>query len=403
VEIELRPRAVRALHALVLNSGRCVDYEQMIRQAWDGTLVSRHTVAVTVGEVKKALKEFGCWIAYRPNRGYCFQPPKSDDLLRTGWHFWNRRTREGFDKALDCFQKVAQEDTADARAFEGISLSYLMLALYAMRPPREMYSKFLPAHQRAVALGGMTPSLRANRGTGLHIFERRFSEAESELLRASREDPGSPIFHVRLAMLCTTLGRFTEALEALKRARAADPLYPVIPATEICVRLCRREYDRAIGIGKTALELHPYLQLGRAYYAEALELAGHAADALAQYRLASALSPDVPWLRALEAACLANLGQTAEALRILEELEQIRCVEYVDAYYMALLFAALGELDQAFLEMERAVEENSAILSLVDVDPRMDVLRGDPRFGLLRDGLFGAAEVPVLAHRAARS
>ena len=68
------------------------------------------------------------------------------------------------------------------RAFEGISRCYLMLGTFAMRPPREMYCGFLEAHTRAVALGGMTSELRGDRAQGLHVFELKFAEAESELL-----------------------------------------------------------------------------------------------------------------------------------------------------------------------------------------------------------------------------
>src|ERR1700690_2269496 len=68
-ELELRPQAFHALRALIHNRGRYVGYAQMINQAWDGNLVSKHTVAVTIGEVKKILGEFGAWISNRPNLG----------------------------------------------------------------------------------------------------------------------------------------------------------------------------------------------------------------------------------------------------------------------------------------------------------------------------------------------
>src|SRR5262249_12250641 len=104
VELNLRPQAVRALKTLIQNSGRYVDYERMISEAWDGTIVSRHTVDVTVGEVKKTFQEFGSWITHRPKVGYRFEVPKSDDLVRRGRHFWSLRTREGLEKAAACFR-----------------------------------------------------------------------------------------------------------------------------------------------------------------------------------------------------------------------------------------------------------------------------------------------------------
>ena len=120
------------------------------------------------------------------------------------------------------------------------------------------------------------------------------------------------------------------------------------------MRFFRRELPEALAAAREALELHPYLPLGRALYAQALESSGDIAEALKQYRMATVLCPDLPWLRALEAICLVNSGRRAEALVILQQLEELRNTEYVDAYFQALLLHALGRKDEAFLELERA-------------------------------------------------
>ena len=387
VELDLRPQAFQALKTLLDHSGRHVDYDQMIHEAWDGNLVSRHTVAVTVGEVKKVLREYGSWISYRPRLGYRLEVPRSDELIRKGWHFWNRRTREGFEKALDCFQEAALEDSTDPRALEGTSLTYLTLGTCGMRPPRQMYPAFLEAHSRAVVLAGLTPELRSDRGHGLHIFEHKMAEAEAELLQSKREKQWLPTY-IRLTMLYAAAGRLDEALDVLAEAHAVDPLAPMLPATETNIRFCRREFDHAVVCGKKALELHPYLQFARVFYAQALEYSGKVEEACEQYRLAGILSPDLPWLRALEATCLARHGGRKQASRILHELGKIRATEYVDAYYMALLWDALGKREEAMQELERAYEENSSALPIMDMDPKMDSLRRDPRFEPLRRSRF---------------
>ncbi len=387
-ELELRPQAFHALRALIHNRGRYVGYAQMINQAWDGNLVSKHTVAVTIGEVKKILGEFGPWISYRPKLGYRLEVPHSDDLVKQGWHFWSRRTREGFEKALDCFQQGAIENPSDFRAFEGLSLCYLMLGTYGMRMPREMYSGFLQAHKRAVELCGLTPERRADRAHGLHIFEHRLEEAEVELLQAQRESPESPEVYVRLTMLYVTQNRLDEALNISLTARLTHSLWPTVPASEILIRICRREYDAAVACGKKALDLHPYLYLARLFYGEALEYTGNITEALEQYRLAVIMSPDLGWLRAFEAKCLAKHGRRKDAQKILGELNQIRKTQYVDAFYMAVLLDALGDRDQAFQELDRAYHEKSITLFMLDVDPKLDDLRQDARFAVLREKVF---------------
>lgn len=379
-ELELRPQAFQALRALIHNRGRYVGYAPMINQAWDGNLVSKHTVAVTIGEVKKILGEFGFWITYRPKLGYRLDVPHSDDLVKQGWHFWSRRTRDGFERALDCFQQSAIENPSDFRAFEGISLCYLLLGTYGMRLPREMYTGFQQAHRRAVELCGLTPERRADRAHGLHLFEHRFEEAETELLQAQAESPESPEVYVRLTMLYISQGRLDDALNILLRARAAHSLWPTVPANEILVRFFRREFDAAVTCGKRALELHPYLYLGHLFFGEALEYSGKVSQALEHYRMAVIMSPDLPWLQAIEGACLARHGKRKEAAAILTSLTQMRKTQYVDAYFMAVLMDAMGDRELAFQELERAFREKSSALFAVSIDPRLDNLRSDPRF-----------------------
>jgi tetratricopeptide (TPR) repeat protein len=165
---------------------------------------------------------------------------------------------------------------------------------------------------------------------------------------------------MRLIMLYAGTGRLDEALEQVEAVRAIDPLWVQLPASEVFVRFFRRELDAALAAAREGLELHPYLPLGRALYAQALEYSGDRAEALQQYRMATVLCPDLPWLRALEAICLVNSGRREEAVAILEQLEQLRDTQYVDAYFQALLLHALGRKDEAFLELDRAVNENSA-------------------------------------------
>ena len=326
--VRMRPQAFRVLSVLLRHQGEVVDYERMIAEAWGGTLVSRHTVDVTVGEARRSLGELGSWITNRPRVGYSLSIHASDELVRTGWHFADRRTREGFEHAIDCFQRAAVACPADARAFEGLSVAYLGLATFGMRPPREVYPEFLAAHERAVSLGGLRAELRSDRGHGLHLFERRYDEAEAELQASLQEKPMLAKSYVRLAMLYATVGRLDDALTVLGRGHEVAPLVPLLPTMEMVVRFWRREFDETIAIGTKTAERHPHLQVGRAIFAQALEFSGRLDEALEQYRRASVTSPDLPWLRALEGACLAKMGERDQAEAILEQLEHKRSTEY---------------------------------------------------------------------------
>ena len=388
VDLKLRAQAFHALRVLIEKRGQYVDYDQLIHEAWRGNVVSRHTVNTTIGAVRKALGEYGSWISYWPKLGYRLQVPGSDDLIRTAWHCSDRRTREGLENALSNFQLVASQDAMEHRAFEGIAHCYLMLALYGMRPPREVHPGFEEALARAAALKGWTAELRSMRGHDLHMFEHRFEDAEAEYLRSLRDKPSAQTY-VRLALLYSSMGKLEDALKATMQARKTDPLWPTIAATEVFIDLCRGDFQAAIVSAKNGLELHPYLHLGRTYYAQALEYAGRVEDALTQYRLTRVIAPDITWVRALEVRCLARSGRLQEAEDLAEELVATRLTQYVDAYYVALHLDALGHRDDAMAELERAVEENSATLYMLDVDPKVEPLRADPRFQPLRNKMFG--------------
>jgi len=80
-EVVLRAQAFRVLAVLARTIGEPVSYEQMAREAWNGAPVSRHTVAVTIVEVRKALLEYGSWIQYRRRLGFCLEIPKPQNQV----------------------------------------------------------------------------------------------------------------------------------------------------------------------------------------------------------------------------------------------------------------------------------------------------------------------------------
>jgi len=93
LEIGLRAQAFRVLAVLARNLGKPVEYKQMMRDAWHGAPVSKHSVAVTIGEVRKALQEYGSWIRYRPRFGFCLEIPQPDNHA-------NEAEIQGFEQQL---------------------------------------------------------------------------------------------------------------------------------------------------------------------------------------------------------------------------------------------------------------------------------------------------------------
>jgi hypothetical protein len=53
---------------------------------------------------------------------------------------------------------------------------------------------------------------------------------------------------------------------------------------------------------------------------------------------------------------------------------------YVSPFYLAEVYSALGEADQAMNELERAYKDRSNSLIFLRVDPEFDLLRSNTRF-----------------------
>jgi DNA-binding winged helix-turn-helix (wHTH) protein len=382
-ELRMRPQAFHVLRTLAAHGGRIIDGDQLIREAWGGTNVSRHTVHVTIAEVRRILSDCGSWIVHQPKGGYCLRIPKSDTLIRHGYHFLSLRSREGFERALECFQEASAEAPRDHRAFEGQANCYLLMASFGARPGRDMLPAFLQAYDRAVALVGPTPELRCNHAHAIHMYERRLPEALAEFDEVIAENPSLTLAHVRKTLLLVTQGDLDAALESTRRARESDPLQPLTAAAEVNVRLWRREFEASAQIGAQAVQLHPYFMLCRAYYGVALEFLGRLDDALEQYHIGGVVTQGLPWMRALEGACLVKLGRRSEARGVLNELLARRHTEYIDSYAIARLRHALGEVDAAFVELARAIDESVGGLYAIRFDPLLDGFRSDRRFARL--------------------
>jgi Flp pilus assembly protein TadD len=128
------------------------------------------------------------------------------------------------------------------------------------------------------------------------------------------------------------------------------------------------------------IELDPRFDGAHTGLARSLEALSRFDDARAEYeegrRLSGGLAGPSFGLAHVEAAA----GNTPEARRILAELTAARSTRVVSAWGIAVLHASLGDVDEAFRWIDVAIEERAPGLILLRVHPRLDPIRGDPRY-----------------------
>ena len=327
--------------------------------------------------MRRHLGEYGRWIVHRPKFGHALEVPRSDELVRQGWHFWSQRTRTGCERAIDCFKRAISESPSDFRAFEGLSASYLTLAIFGMRCPLEMYPRFLEAHEQAAASSGLRPELRCNRAFGLYVFEQRRVESEAEFLQTLKEKPSLGSAYVRLGMLYGALGRFDEALAILRRGKRADPLLPTLAAAKCW---CCAGSEISTRPQRSAVRVSSCIRICRSFAPTTRRRFRWAADSTRR-------SPNTKWHRSSRPTPVAararrrvsgHAGSSPGCARDAGGARGAEANECVDAYYMAVFRSALGQPREALAELERAHAENSASLYMLDVDPKLDALRTEP-------------------------
>jgi tetratricopeptide (TPR) repeat protein len=154
-----------------------------------------------------------------------------------------------------------------------------------------------------------------------------------------------------------------------------------------------RQYDQAIAHLRMTLEMNRQFPLAHLWLGRAYQEQGRYAEALAAFRAASRGLGEWPVTIAAMGYVYGVSGQTTQARQVLAQLHQLAQHRYVTAYGVALVYAGLGEYDDAFAWLQKAIEERTHWLVWLPLDPRWDGLRADRRFADVRRrvGLLSSA------------
>lgn len=317
------------------------------------------------------------------------QNPEAYDAYLRGRYFWNRRTLEGLEKAIESFRRAIELDEKLALAYAGLADCRVLLPLYGGVPPREAFPQAIAAAERALALNDSLAEAHTSLAYARFIYERRWPKAESGFRKALELSPEYPTAHQWYAFLLSALGRHEEAVARARRARDLDPLSLVINA-DLGMVLSFAHDPGAVEQLRRTLELDSAFAYARFGLGLALLQEGRLDDAVGELGLAAAMAPDSPAMEAALGQALARVGRAEETRRILETLEERSKKEPVEASLFAFLWTALGEHDRAIDRLEQACDEGSRFVAFLGTWSLYDPLRSHPRWpGLLRRAGLG--------------
>jgi tetratricopeptide (TPR) repeat protein len=181
-------------------------------------------------------------------------------------------------------------------------------------------------------------------------------------------------------MLLAARGRFGVAIDQITRASDLDPLSLIIAVHAGWPFHFARDYESAIRRFRKALDLDEHFIPAHGWLGMALgqqHRYGEAIDAFAR-----ALEVDrVPILTAMLAHTHAIAGNRETAEQLLGDLVAEARQRYISPYDIAVVHAGLGNSAEAIAQLRAAVADRSAWMVFLNVDPRLDGLRGESGFG----------------------
>jgi len=302
-------------------------------------------------------------------------------LYLQGRFHYAKRTKDDMLRAIEYFQQATQLEPNFPLAYVGVSESYGLMPSYAYLSPKEAYPQAKAAAQRALTIDPSLAEAHAALATTFTLYDWNWVSAESEYEQAIELNPNVAETHYRYGLsYLIPMGRTDEGIREIKRALELEPLSIAMSANLAGAFMYARQNDLALKQAQETYNLEPSHITARVWL-------GYIYDSQGMYTEAIALSEKSLQTTANDMDSLfiagyayAKMGRRPEAEKILNTFKEAEKARYVEPYDSAAIYAALGDKDKAFAELERDFTERDFYITFLKVDPFMDPLRDDPRF-----------------------
>jgi serine/threonine protein kinase/tetratricopeptide (TPR) repeat protein len=310
------------------------------------------------------------------------QNPRAYNLYMMGKFHWNKRTEEGFHEAINYFERATNEDPSYALAYVGLADSYGLLGAYSYLAPEESFPKAKLAVEKAIEIDDTLAEAHCSIALLKKFYEWDWDATEREYKRAIELKPGYATAHQWYAEHLGMMRRFDESEAEFKLAQEIDPLSLITNVDAGRMFYYARKYDQAIEQFKKTLAMDPNYLTAHNYLGCTYAQKGMKEDAIEEAHRINAITQDdsssyIVWIVGV---IYAILGERNKAEAAIDKLKMLSGTEYVSPYFVASIYACLGQKDSAFEWLERAYITHDIWLVELKVEPCFDGLRADPKF-----------------------
>jgi TolB-like protein len=303
---------------------------------------------------------------------------EAHDLYLQGIYLLNQGDPKN---AVGYLQKAIDEDPSYARAHAALADGYGWMGEAGWLAYTEAFPRQKTEAVKAIELDDSLPQGHAELASAVMDLSWDWTKAEKELKRALELNPNLASVHTTYAFFLQRVGRLPEAIAEVKRVLQLDPVSSRSFYSAGIVYYFAHQYDQALSQLQRVhvLEPHPPKFLfpfeSGAIYAEK----GMYGKAVGEFQKLG----DQPHALGHMGNVYARMERVSEARAMILKLEEHVQKNGIGRYEIALVYAGLGEKDEAFIWLEKSYDARDKGLTYLKIDPCMDPLRSDPRFAHL--------------------
>jgi len=300
-------------------------------------------------------------------------------LYLKGRYFLNRRTADAFRRGIQALQQAITGDSRYALAYAGLADAHLLTAWWESVHTEIAIQQAEDAANKALDIDATLAEPHTTLGLAKLAHHWDWERGIRETRRATELNPGYTQGHYWCGFALCALGRSAEGGQCTRRAHELEPLNLVAGAFHAVIPdYFERRFEVVVDALSPLLEMDPDLPVALFFRALALLSTNRMEEAVAEAEHGAEISGRLPLMLGLLGLAYGSAGYHDRARQVLAEIQAHAC--YVPPLPLALTYAGLGEMNDAFCWLEKAVQERSLWIAWLAVDPRFDLFRGDSRY-----------------------
>ncbi len=291
----------------------------------------------------------------------------------------DKRGRKDAEKAIEYFEQAIKLDPNYAPAYARLANAHTAVSQSGGEPHAE-YLKARAAIEKALAIDDNLAEAHSQLGEIKSNYEWDFAGAEREHKKAVALNPNSPAAHRLYSIHLCHLGRFDESIREIKNAIDLEPASVHNHRLYGMILHYARRHDEAVTQLKRTVEMDANFLTTYAFLIGAYRAKGDDAEAFEWFVREQTQSGEKPDEIQSWKAIYAESGWRGIHGRRLEQAKEDEKNGKPNYIYLARLYTELEMREQAFAYLEKAFVRRGWAMASINVTPRFDSLRGDPRF-----------------------